>query len=704
MTRTSFAAVAASAIVILTPGLAVAQAPVEPLASNVRVSQAGPDGSTSFRAERPAAAYAPAADRFLVVWQEEDDNDETELFGRLLDGAGEPVAAPFQITSTVGGDPDATVEPADADVAFHPGSGRFYVTYSAARVSGGRRRILVRSVDLAGVPSAPTDLTSTAPDFDRGTRPAIACAASGDRCVVVYEHTVDTPPVGGVLDDPLAAARAFVPSTLTALGTHTILAGTSAFNRAATVPSITATGRSAGAAFVVSWRHEEGPGDEEVYTRDISLDGTPVGPQVARTTSGNAGGTAIAHGGPGGPDELLLTWSEAVGSETVIMGRRLDPGAPGQPELGGFLTVSTGTADTAPSVAFEPGLQRWVVSYTDTKASRPGLSPSKQELFARTLDTSGAPVGAESLIGGLGAPDDDASGVDIGAALVAKPGGGFFLSVVAGSDPRVPGLAQNEREVFARRVGAALAPPPSSDPVPPGPVSPAPSGAAPGPAASAAPVVPSPAPVVPPAPTSVFDDPTATPADLTLACSGRAISLIDVLPAAGGRVLVTGAARSDLVGRRLTIRRGKTTVGSATVGRDGTFRAVVKGPRSARERVTVRYTALAGRQASRSLKLSRRMTISSLRRSSGRLVFAGRVAPPLGKPRGSVIVERQTSCTTFARVAAVKPRADGRFTARFAVPAGAAAAVYRARTSVPTSSRSRKLFPTFTLPRPVALG
>ncbi len=168
-------------------------------------------------------------------------------------------------------------------------------------------------------------------------------------------------------------------------------------------------------------------------------------------------------------------------------------------------------------------------------------------------------------------------------------------------------------------------------------------------------------------------------------------------------MVITGAARSQLIGKRLTILRGKTVAGRATVRSDGTFRALVTGPRTNRERATVRYTALSGGIRSRSLKLSRRMTIASLRRSSGRLVFSGQVARPLAAPRGPVVIERQTSCTTFSRVATVKPRADGRFTARFAVPADTSAAVYRARTSVPNSSRSRKLFPTFTLPRPVAL-
>ncbi len=448
------------AVAVVVPGIASAQGPVAPVAQNVRVSLAGPDGTTNFRAERPAAAYAPGSDRFLVVWQEEDDNDDVELFGRVLDGDGAPVAAPFQITSTAGGDPEATADPSDPDVAFHPGSGRFHVAYSAARVSGGRRRILVRSVTVAGAPSPPLDIMSTAPDFDRGTRPVIACAPADDRCVVVYEHTVDVPPLGGIIDDPRAASRAFVPSTLVALGTHSFLATTSAFNRGATVPAVASTGKPGGLAFVASWRHEEAAADEEAYTRDIGLDGTPTGAQVPRTTTGTVGATALAHGGPSGPDELLLTWAQAEGGDIKIAGRRLDPTAVGQPAIGEIVAISTGGQDGTPAVAFEPALGRWVVTYTGTKSSIPGLSPSKQEVFARTLDVGGVPVGGETLIGGLGDPGDDSSGADFGAALAAKPGGGFFLSVVAGDDPTVPGLVDNEKEVFARRVGVAGFPPP----------------------------------------------------------------------------------------------------------------------------------------------------------------------------------------------------------------------------------------------------
>lgn len=653
------------------PAGAGAQALI-PLGEHQRVSVAGPAGDLGFAARDPAVAYAPGADRFLVAWTETDpaDADETVVLGRLLDGTGAPVAGSFVIAN-----PDDAGTDRDAErpaVAYDAGTDRFWVAYDADPVANNVREVLVQDVSTAGaLGGPPVPLTGSPSVTDDGTRPSIACAAGLDRCLVAFEHQ-------DAADAPIttfASVRAFVPSTRTVLGSRAT-AGLGTLGLDSTAPAVAATGQAGSSAFVVAFRQEEGAADEELYTRDVGADGTPGGSPAPRTSTGNTVTPAIAADGAGA---LLVTWTEGVGGGTDVRAQRLDATGAGTPGLApAFAVASAELAADEPTVAFEPSLARWLVTWTGRTTSVPGTAADKQERLSRTLDAAAAPVGPTTVVGGYGAQGNALTNALLDAGLAARTGGGAFVSLTAGDDTNVPGIVTAEREVFARRVGVPDAPPAPEIPAP-----------APPPAAPAVPAV----------PRSPFDDPAATGADLVLACADRPIVLLDVLPASRGRVRVSGVARASFAGKRLTIRRGATVAGTVAVKADRTFRGLVAGPRSARERASVRFTATSGTTRSRALKLTRRMTISTLRRAAGRVTFSGRVIPPLGRPRQAVVIERQTSCTAFVRVASARPGADGRFTARFAAPAGAA--VLRARTSVPATARSRKLQPTFTLPQPL---
>lgn len=257
-------------------------------------------------------------------------------------------------------------------------------------------------------------------------------------------------------------------------------------------------------------------------------------------------------------------------------------------------------------------------------------------------------------------------------------------------------------------VPAAPAPGPGSGA---GPVTPdggttgTPPGATPvAPIAPVTPVGPAPAPVAttpgPSTASNPFVDATATAAELALACTSAPFVLTEVVPASRGRVQVRGAARASFAGRRLTIKSGRTTVGRATVAKDGTFRATVRGP-SARGRKTARYRAILGSRTSKNLKLERRMTVTGLSRRGSTVTFSGRVRPPLARPVAAVVVERQTGCRSYERVRTVRPSSSGRFRVTLRVPAGVAAAAYRARTRVRSSARSKKSSATYTLPQPI---
>jgi hypothetical protein len=196
-------------------------------------------------------------------------------------------------------------------------------------------------------------------------------------------------------------------------------------------------------------------------------------------------------------------------------------------------------------------------------------------------------------------------------------------------------------------------------------------------------------------------------ADLVLGCTDRDVVLVDVVPV-GGRVRLYGVADKRFAGRRVAIRSTADgrVVARPTVLADGTFRASAPlPPRRLRATNRARYRASVGDERSLDLKLERRLRVSDVRSAGGQVTITGQVTGPLARRARdrTITVQRRVTCRRSEVVAKVFPRADGRFTARFAAPRGASAAVYRLQGRVRVTERSAKLFPTFTLPRAVDL-
>ena len=198
----------------------------------------------------------------------------------------------------------------------------------------------------------------------------------------------------------------------------------------------------------------------------------------------------------------------------------------------------------------------------------------------------------------------------------------------------------------------------------------------------------------------------ATPAEAALACSKHKLALVDVVRQKG-RVLLVGAADRSLAGQtaRLIFDGSGKTVARAVVQPNGTFLATAKlPPRRLRATDLARYRAVLGNEESLSLKLYRRMVITSTNVTGRTVTISGRVLGVLAAPRRAVVVKRRTSCTTRETVARVKPKRNGRFTVSFQAPAGQVAPVYRLQTRVRHTRKKRKTYPTFTLPRPISVG
>jgi hypothetical protein len=190
-----------------------------------------------------------------------------------------------------------------------------------------------------------------------------------------------------------------------------------------------------------------------------------------------------------------------------------------------------------------------------------------------------------------------------------------------------------------------------------------------------------------------------------LQCTTRKLALIDVLERHGYARLY-GAADRSFVGKRVSIVaswNGKT-VARPIVAKDGTFTAKGKLPPLALRRGNrARYQAKIGKERSLRLKLFRRMLVTQLSSSKGKVTIKGRVVLPLGQPVQSIAIKRRVSCTKNVVVKSLRPDSRGRFSITLGGPPSGQAAVYRLATKVRKNLHNHKLFPTFTLPRAVAL-
>jgi len=190
-----------------------------------------------------------------------------------------------------------------------------------------------------------------------------------------------------------------------------------------------------------------------------------------------------------------------------------------------------------------------------------------------------------------------------------------------------------------------------------------------------------------------------------LSCTKRRLALVDVLRQ-GRRVKLFGVADRALVGKRVSIRFTATgrQVARPVVRRNGEFSATAPLPPAAvRETNRARYEAVVGRERSLRLKLARRMVVTRLTSSRGKVTIAGRVVRPLGRPIQTIVVKRRVSCRRTEVVRRIRPSRTGAFRVTVDAPPRALAATYRLSTKVRKFASNPKLYNTYTLPRAVEI-
>ncbi|MEZ5591790.1 MAG: hypothetical protein R3F53_14190 [Gammaproteobacteria bacterium] len=104
------------------------------IGSRIRISTMGPDGDGNFDAFDAGIAWNRTTNQYLVVWEGDDntaplDDNEVEIFGRLIGADGTPVAPQFRISTMGGPNGSTTLRANNPHVAYNATNNQFMVVW-----------------------------------------------------------------------------------------------------------------------------------------------------------------------------------------------------------------------------------------------------------------------------------------------------------------------------------------------------------------------------------------------------------------------------------------------------------------------------------------------------------------------------------------------------------------------------------------------
>jgi hypothetical protein len=455
-----------AALVALTPAVAGAQQPIDPLGPQLRLTQQGTDGDASIDAQVADVAFNSVRNEYLAVWENRTVTD-IEVFGRRLAADGSPIGASFQI-SGLGADP-AGFDSREPAVAYDPERDRYAVAYSRDESVDGDREIFVQLVTGTGTlvlfngasgatPSESSnigigDATQMASSPDIAYRPDTdGLVVTPDGFVVTYDGDDVTNDEFNIYLTGLNAATGGVLAAGFDRDVSAMAATGDGFD-----PSITVV--PGGEDVAVAWEGFLAPADTEIFARRVPGTLPDAGSQTQITTTGAATGNAFDASitANTSASQLLVAYrADEVDNDFEIHVQRLDAGLgqigtddqqvseAGPPGSAFTFTVSS------PAVSYHPGLDRYLVTWIGQDTDRPGLSNDEREVMGSTLAASGAELEPQDFTISRVGVDVDEDFAPTDATLAANTGTNRWLSVwSADGQP----AADNEFELFGRQVG-----------------------------------------------------------------------------------------------------------------------------------------------------------------------------------------------------------------------------------------------------------
>ncbi len=326
----------------------------------------------------PRIAYSGAADRYLVVWQDNRSGQSWDIYGQLVGRNGSTVGAALPLFA-------GTFADRTPAVAGQNSASQFMVVFERDPDGSDNPQIYACTITGSGTVSSAFAIRHW---YNARMSPAIAHHSGTDDYLVVWTD------IGLATQEDIQAQR--VRSDRNLVGELTVV---SAGRKGQEAPGLAYN--STRNEYLVVWQDYRSGSDYDIYSRRVTASGERIGQEVAIHTAGSINGRPAAAFNPH-DEQFLIAW-QVIPSETSgydIYARFT--GGDGSPSEAAFL-VSRDTntiGEGVPDVAYNPTGNEFLIlwhAFTDGLWRIWGQRISAAgQLLGRNFQVSSSPGDAQS--------------------------------------------------------------------------------------------------------------------------------------------------------------------------------------------------------------------------------------------------------------------------------------------------------------------
>ncbi len=446
--------------------------------NDFRISDMGPDGSTSYAAYFPDVAYNSTDNQYLVVWYGDDvTNEEFEVYGQRLTAAGSGTGTNDFRISDMGPDGDIAYRAEYPAVTYNGQSNQYLVVWqgvdNTAPLVAGEQEVFGQLLTATGGGVGPNDFRISDMGPNGSTtywayRPAVAYNSTDNEYLVVWHGEDDTPPL--VYDEHETFGQR-LNSTGAEAGDNDVRLSFMGEDELGNAYDPAVAYNSTNNEYLVVWEGDDGfvplvNNEYEIWGQRVNAaTGALFGPAIRISDMGPDGNAnygayspAVAYNSTS--NEYLVVWQgdDTTDAESEIYGQRINAATGAEVGTNDFRISDMGPdGDVAygafgPAVAYNSADNQYLVVWYGDDNTAP-LVDNEYEIFGQRLNATGGGLGANDFrISDMG-PDGDTAYDAQDPAVAYDSYANQYLVVWYGDDNTAP-LVDNESEIFGQRLAA----------------------------------------------------------------------------------------------------------------------------------------------------------------------------------------------------------------------------------------------------------
>lgn len=425
--------------------------------NDLRISDMGPNGETSYFAFDPRIAYSATDDKYLVVWNADDDtgalvDNEFEIYGQFIDANGSEIGTNDFRISFNNSDGDTNFRTDRPDVAWNSTTNQFLVVWEGETSVNGEIEIYGQLINGDGTFSGSNFRIS-----DVGTEGSTSFGAR--RTEVIYNATNNEYMVVWEADDSIDNKIEIYAQRISATGTEI---GTNDFQISNQLPANDAnfdakdpdvTWNSTANEYLIVWQGETTTDNErEIYAQrydannntfsggnfkisDMGTDGDinteGLRPKVAYNSVDNQylvvwQGDDITNGQYEVYGQLLSNTGTEIGTNDF--------------RISTVTNINSGYDITRPEIIWNSNNNEYFIAYKSDSSV-----DNDFEIYGQFITNQGMLNGSNFLLSDMGPDADTSYGAD--DCIVATNGISDYIIAWEGDD-NTGSLVDNEKEIF----------------------------------------------------------------------------------------------------------------------------------------------------------------------------------------------------------------------------------------------------------------